>query len=213
MRGHWLEQLVLRGTIASADNVDSTDDKGCSALHYAALRNNLTDLRALLNAGASVDLQAKEGWTPLFLAAQGGHAEVIAALLKVGAAVDLQTTTGAGPLHIATEKGQMAALAALLDGGADLELHSEQAQGALTPLSHAAFFGQVEVVKVLLAAGANHSAKCRGKTAHEWALSAGHAEVALALTRWGACPGYERSGMFNSQCRHCGRPHALCKAA
>ena len=58
---------------------------------------------------------------------------------------------GTYPLHVAAEFGQASAARLLLDYGADVTLLDSENDA--TPLCWAAFFGRLEVVEVLLAAG------------------------------------------------------------
>lgn len=52
------------------------NSKGESALHRAAIRNDLVQLRRLLAAGHSPDVRDHAGWTPLHEAALRGYSEV-----------------------------------------------------------------------------------------------------------------------------------------
>ncbi|KAM7540425.1 hypothetical protein Aperf_G00000032265 [Anoplocephala perfoliata] len=66
------------------------NSKGESALHRAAIRNDLEQLRRLLAAGHSPDVRDHAGWTPLHEAALRGYAEAVECLLVDGrASVDV----------------------------------------------------------------------------------------------------------------------------
>lgn len=67
------------------------DDRGWSALHYAALRGDTAAARVLLDAQASCENTTRhEGWTPLALAVAGGHTAVVQQLLDAGSQVRLR---------------------------------------------------------------------------------------------------------------------------
>jgi ankyrin repeat protein len=83
-------------------------------------------------------------------------------------------------LYEAVRKGDLAAVTALLDKGADV--NAKFRYGATT-LFKAAERGHTEIVKLLLARGADATVKDTfyGATAMTWALDGGHTEVVRAL--------------------------------
>lgn len=73
--------------VKQSDNVkvDLRDQKGRTALYFAA-ENGLTEIvEILINAGANVNIVAKDGRTPLLEAKQWGHSETEKLLIKHGA--------------------------------------------------------------------------------------------------------------------------------
>lgn len=58
---------------------------GWTALHRAAARGALDDVRRLHEEGASLEAKTVDGWRPLFVAALAGHAAVVLELLARGA--------------------------------------------------------------------------------------------------------------------------------
>jgi len=68
--------------------VPNTPEENCSALHYAAERDNLAIVTALLDAGADVNMKRYDGYTPLHLAAMRGKSNIIRALIAKGADVN-----------------------------------------------------------------------------------------------------------------------------
>jgi ankyrin repeat protein len=105
------------------------------------------------------------GYTPLHVAAREGHADAIRTLLSAGAdvnAVDVETKDsgypeGWTPLHLAVlfRKTKVAEL--LLDKGA--KANAADRRGRLTPLHYAAWSGDVELARVLLAGKADRGAR------------------------------------------------------
>nr|CUU00226.1 hypothetical transcript [Hymenolepis microstoma] len=66
------------------------NSKGESALHRAAIKNNLDQLQALLSSGHCPDVRDHAGWTPLHEAALRGHVDAVKCLLEEGkASVDI----------------------------------------------------------------------------------------------------------------------------
>lgn len=100
------------------------DPLGRSALHYAALRNDVDGVRAALAAGEGIDQpEGRSGYTPLHLAVQDGALQAATILLDAGANLEATTDLGERPLHLSvmnwrnSEDGSLIRL--LLDRGAD----------------------------------------------------------------------------------------------
>ena len=97
---------------------DSVDRFGSTALHKAAIRNDVDFLLYILQNRISVNVnvmnQLKE--TPLHTAAEKGHVECLRVLLNIPGinvnAVDLCSFT---PLHLAAQEGKAGCLMALLE--------------------------------------------------------------------------------------------------
>jgi ankyrin repeat protein len=75
-----------------------TDRAGRTALHYAALSDDVAAAESLLTAGADPNAADKAGWTPLHFAAQQEATAVARLLLSRGAEVDRQDSYGNTPL-------------------------------------------------------------------------------------------------------------------
>ncbi|MGW1958397.1 ankyrin repeat domain-containing protein [Streptomyces sp. NPDC001920] len=140
--------------------VDTPSSEGRTALDLAACAGHTGVVRVLLAAGA--DPQQKAGEydesTPLCLAAMHGHRAVVQVLLEAGATTGAQGRMRSTPLVLAattTESGHPQTVDVLLHHGADIN-------GAMkdkTPLEWAAAFGQVRMLRHLLARGATPTAK------------------------------------------------------
>ena len=65
-----------RGISSDADVDLKLNSKGESALHRAAMKNDVDQLKRLLTAGLSSNVRDHAGWTPLHEAALRGHVEV-----------------------------------------------------------------------------------------------------------------------------------------
>ncbi|HWE74918.1 MAG TPA: ankyrin repeat domain-containing protein [Stellaceae bacterium] len=95
------------------------DDKGETALHYAAQLGNPQMVQALLYYKADVDPRDQFGNTPLHWAAQRGNVTVMQMLIDAKAAIDPQNRQGITPLMMAAQGGQAQAVRLLLKDGAD----------------------------------------------------------------------------------------------
>jgi uncharacterized protein len=98
---------------------DSPDDKGETALHYAAQLGDQKMVEALLYYKASIDPRDQFGNTPLHWAAQRGNPTILQILIDAKAAVDPQNRQGITPLMMAVKAGQVQAVRLLLKDGAD----------------------------------------------------------------------------------------------
>jgi ankyrin repeat protein len=131
------------------DVVGGTLRNGETLLHICTEKGRIELTKFLLSAGA--DVNAKGGpWgrSPLHLAALHGQTEIATLLLKAGADVHGRSATGATPLHDA-----------LLEAGADVNAVDNR---RYTPLHYAADRKMVNAAKLLIAAGADTTAKDRG---------------------------------------------------
>lgn len=124
------------------------DQYGASALHYATEgdRSHLIDL--LLAGNGKPDIKDPSGMTPLHWAASGGNSAAVKALLAHGAKVSQPDKSGWTPLHIA---GNGAVARLLINAKADPEA---KGQRGITPLHRATERDLLDVVEVLMLAGA-----------------------------------------------------------
>ena len=95
------------------------DDKGETALHYAAQLGDKRMVQALLYYKAAVDPRDQFGNTPLHWAAQRGDTTILQMLIDAKAAIDPQNRQGVTPLMMAAQAGQAQAVRLLLKDGAD----------------------------------------------------------------------------------------------
>lgn len=132
--------------------LDTTNSRGLTALHVAAMRGISACVRRLLFSGADVNYQDSDGRIPLFYAARsrrGTARRCLQMLLEAGSSLDVPDTYGATPLHAAVESGNVEAAEMLLKAGAT---HMYKDAEGRTPLHLASSSLMAET---LLAAGAD----------------------------------------------------------
>jgi ankyrin repeat protein len=186
--------------------------QGHTALMQAVANKHVAVARALIEAGADVNAHANSGFTPLMFAAQQGDMEATRVLLAAGARVNDATTEGARwvgdtALLVASLNGHEELAIYLLDQGADPNAADDN---GFTALHFAIFHGltkmsgvrmrqytgiflarpnMVELVKALLAHGANPNA--RVKTVHggdRWLRVSGKYPTAGSVSPVGETP-------------------------
>ena len=138
-------------------------------LHYAAIEGHGAAAAALLAGGANPNARDKDKWTPIHETTQcedGAH--LVPVLASAGANLDATTGDDDGypAVTLAIVNSNADVLEALLDAGANP--NTPNPHGA-TPL-HVAVFSRPEFVPVLLARGADATARdMNGKTPTDYA--------------------------------------------
>jgi ankyrin repeat protein len=146
---------MVRTLLKQGVDVNSAQGDGMTALHWAAVRNDLEIGRLLIHSGANVSAATRIGrLTPLYLAATAGNAAMISELLKAGAnSKGANSVSGTTALMKAAEAGSAEAVKLLLDHGADV---NEREPGiGQTALMFAAAANRADVVTLLAARGAD----------------------------------------------------------
>jgi ankyrin repeat protein len=168
---------------------------GMTPLIFAARQGHIEAVRALVDGGANVDRVGADGTNALLIAVINGRYDVANMLLERGANPSLADSTGRGALYSAidlrniqwsqapaprlpqSDHWQM--IGALVEAGANLEqtlaaqvphrgsfdMRWTELQGG-TPLLRAAWNGDIEVMRYLLAHGADpYAVTAKGETA------------------------------------------------
>lgn len=157
---------------------------GMTALVLATREDALEAVKALLELKADINEQTGDGSTAMIVAIQNGHYDVANYLLDHGANVNLVNEKGWNPLYLAikhrnvetgtipvpNQEKAMPFIKRLLDAGADTNLRVKAnteirngqratwlAEDGATPFLRAALCGDVEVMRLLLAKGADPS--------------------------------------------------------
>ena len=184
--------------------------EGVTPIQLAAINGSGLMLDRLLKAGADPNAAlTPSGDTALMMAARTGKTDAVRVLVEAGGAVNARETWGGTtPLMWAASEGHVDAAKLLIGSGADVNARShyvaaangrgfegrtpianrtepkveEFASGWLTPLMLAAREGEVELARLLLAAGADVNAVAGdGKNALATAIFNGNYDVASFL--------------------------------
>uniref|UniRef100_A0A5S6QYQ3 ANK_REP_REGION domain-containing protein n=1 Tax=Trichuris muris TaxID=70415 RepID=A0A5S6QYQ3_TRIMR len=106
---------------------------GETALHKAAMSNNLEECQRLLDCGAHVNPVDHYGWTPLHEACNHGNYEIAELLIQRGADINRKSKSGTTPLMDAVNNDHVNVIQLLLEKGADVDANDNQGR---SPLMH-----------------------------------------------------------------------------
>ena len=187
-------------------NVES--DEGETALHrvscgeYEIQEAGVRVARLLLERGAYVDAQRNDYSTPLHLASYNGKPEIVHLLLDRGADANAESDIEETPLHSVScgeydsQEAGVRVAQLLLERGADVNARRKDRS---TPLHVASYYGNFEIVKLLL----DHDAKADAKSLIEESplhkVSCGEYESQEAGSRVAQLL-LDRGADVNSQC-------------
>ena len=168
-----LQSELKYGELGRSYGTDAqeTDVGGFTPLLFAARHGDIESARLLLAAGASINDTAPDGSSVLVVAVYSGHGALAKFLLEEGANSNA-AAVGYTALHAAVMTGDLDVVEALLAHGArpnaqvteatkvtrngQVLMLDEQLLGA-TPFALAAKYTEVEIMRVLAAAGADAS--------------------------------------------------------
>lgn len=178
--------------IKRTQHIDESDFFLGSPLHVAAVEQNPEIVRMLVEAGADIDAPSEvNGKNALHLSAELGDVGLVALLVELGANVESRDLRGQTAMHLAARGEHVLAVSRLIDAGAEVD--SQELGKGLTPLMIASFQGSVELVKLLIDAGADVNAvNAHGRTPFFFAttdegyVNAGDGEVIRYLVESGA---------------------------
>ena len=149
-------------------------------LFDAALNGDLDKVKMNIENGFDVNSPNEDNQSLLMLAGFNGHTELCEYLIKKGAHTEARDNDGRTALIFASTGPFPKTVELLLQN--DSNPNAIDNLEHFTPLMHAAAEGQLEVVKILLEAGADPSLKdVDGDTAESFATQNGHNEVAGLL--------------------------------
>lgn len=156
------------------------------SLHNAASEGNITQVQALLAAGANVNLTDNDGNNPLHYAALNGQLEIVQILLATPEInIFAPNEEGNTAIHCAAFRGHLPVVQILIATlGINVNILNSRRS---TPLHCAAYRGHQSVVQALLAAEAAVNITDQfGNTPLHYAAREGHLEVAETLLAAGA---------------------------
>ncbi|KAI5737096.1 hypothetical protein M8J76_009979 [Diaphorina citri] len=200
----WYAQILDKTCSAMMDNLfktqkhvcdlDHQDTNGLTALHYATDLGHIEVVKFLINAGCRVDVGEIENLTALHLASARGHTELVELLVKAGANVNRKTSDKSSPLHYASARGFTDTVNLLVSNGAvvdsldssersPLYLAASRGQLSYTPLCEGVWQKNVEMVELLLSAGAKVT---HSHNLLHYVILHRHTEMASLLLRAGS---------------------------
>jgi ankyrin repeat protein/serine/threonine protein kinase len=147
--------MVRHGAIINQAGAD-----GSTVLTLACSKGNLWAIRYLIDSGIKIDEQTgPQLINPLLCAAKFGQLGAVTFLISKGANIEVRNSEGRSPLLLAAQFGHPSIVRVLLDKGASISIRSSADLPSMdlpsaTALNHAALSGNLEVVSLLLDAGA-----------------------------------------------------------
>ena len=172
------------GTRPTAAGRDPRSGPGATVVD-AAMRRDITAVRALLKQKADVNATQPDGATALHWAAYYNDLELADVLIGAGAVAAMPNRDGATPLQLACVNGSAGMIDRLLKAGAD---PNERGLNGETALMMASRTGTLDAIALLLDRGADVNARetLRGTTALMWAAAQAHPEAVRLLVQRGA---------------------------
>lgn len=207
---HWNNSEAVAQLLKARADPNLANDFGITPLYLACENGNFPIIDQLLRAGANPNAATWAGETVLMTCARTGTADGVDALIAKGANIDaVEPERGQTALMWAAAEKQSAVVDTLLENGANLKARSSKVllppqifsityskytyfpktKGDFTALMFAAQSGDLDSVKLLLAAGADvNESTAEYGSALLLAVVNGHEDVALHLLEKGADP-------------------------
>jgi ankyrin repeat protein len=151
------DTAAVEALLTTGADVNSAQGDGMTALHWAAMNDEVALAAMLLRAGANPGAATRVGaYTPLLLAAKLGHRGVVEALLAGGADPATKTDNGTTALMFAAASGDVPSVELLLARAPDVD--ARESTRGLTAAMFAAAANRAAVLTVLARHGADLSA-------------------------------------------------------
>jgi ankyrin repeat protein len=181
---------VVAGLVEMGANIDAASKTGFTPLVFAAIKNDVASIKTLLHAGANPNVVLLSGTKPIIVAMQYRHTAAALALLEGGADINVRDRGGNTTLHLAAQAGDMNLARALLATHADPNARTPKSMaptgargggglgrggmaGEQTPLMMAARGDHADVMRALVAAGADPSLRAQDGASVLMAAAAG----------------------------------------
>lgn len=139
--------------VTNEANCLAKNKQGFTALHYAALNNDLPMIKLLVRVGnMKVDLPGPDRKTALMIAAENNHINSVKLLIYYDAKVTKKDKFKRTPLLLAVRAGHIKIVSYLLQEGSEFNAGDNSLN---SPLHYACAFGWSDIVRILLDAGAD----------------------------------------------------------
>jgi ankyrin repeat protein len=191
---HWNDAETVDVLLAAGADVNAADDHGVTPLARACVNTNPALVEKLLAAGANRNAAQTSGLTPLMIAAHTGNVAVVQLLLARGANVNAaMTRTGTTALMWAVAERHAPVVHLLIQAHANV--HASSTRG-FTPLLFAATNGDIEMARILHAAGVDvNEIGSDGDHALPLSIISGQDAFAHFLLEQGANPNAQIDGV------------------
>ena len=170
--------------------MDAASRNGFTPLVFAIVKGDVPSIETLLDAGANPNVTLQSGARPVIVAMQYKHTDTALALLEGGAHLDVRDRAGNTVLHLAAQVGDLELVHALVAKGVDPNVRTPKAAmpqggrggggggrgapaGEQTPLMVAARSDHEDVMRALVAAGADPSLRAQDGTSLLMAAASG----------------------------------------
>jgi ankyrin repeat protein len=180
---------VVAGLLEMGANVNAPSQGGFTPLVFATTKGDAASVKILLGAGANPNVTLPSGARPLIVAASYRHTAAALALVDGGADIDVRDRAGYTALHLAAQAGDIGLVRAILGRRGDPNAHTPKSlmpagargggpgrggtPGEQTPLMIAARGDHQDVMRALVAAGADPSLRAQDGTSVLMAAAAG----------------------------------------
>jgi len=197
---HWNDVDTADLLLQAGAEANAANEFRMTPLSQACTNGSAGLVRLLLKSGANPNLAIATGETPLMTCAKTGNADAVRLLVEYGAAVNAtEPVQNQTALMWAAAERHANVVSDLIAAHANLKLHTKQ---GFTAMHFAARVGDLESVKLLLAAGVDvnlktdegGSAGTSGYTPLLVATTRAQVEVALYLLDHGADPNIDAAG-------------------
>lgn len=193
---HWDDVETAEPLLQTGADANIANDFGMTPLSQACTNASAAFVRLLLKSGANPNTPIATGETPLLTCARTGNADAVRLLIEYGARVDAkEPAQNQTALMWAVAERHPEVVKALIEAHADVKAATKQ---GFTPIHFAARIGDLETLKLLLAAGVDVNLPTGGSTGGYTPLLVAtlraQVDTALWLLDHGADPNINTTG-------------------